>query len=280
MTRLPEGVTPLYPHDPDQLGDFRLLGRIGAGGMGTVFLGLAPDQSRVAVKLVQPEFAFEPRIRARFRREAEYASRVASPYVARPVADGVVDGRPYLVTEYVPGPSVAHRVKWLGPLRDAELIALAVDLARALVDIHAAGLVHRDLKPANLILGYDGIRVIDFGVARALNSSTLTSAGTVLGSAGWMAPEQVTGDPVTPSTDIFAWAGVVTYAATGRYPFGRGHPMAVANRVVHAEPALRGVEWPLFAPVRAAFAKNPRHRPSAAGLVAALSVPVGSAEVR
>jgi serine/threonine protein kinase len=153
-----------------------------------------------------------------------------------------------------------------------------VDVATALVDIHAAGLVHRDLKPANLILGRDGIRVIDFGVARALSSpSTLTSAGTILGSAGWMAPEQITGKPVTTGTDIFAWAGVVTYAATGRYPFGRGNPVAVASRIVHSEPTLRGIDWPLRAPVRAAFAKNAEDRPSAAGLLAALDVPVAAA---
>ena len=257
--------------DPGQVGAYRLVGRLGAGGMGVVYLAVAPDGSLVALKLIRPEYAGDPAFRSRFRREVEAVQRVRGLCIARHL-DAEVDGaRPYLVTEYVDGPSLAEVVAQSGPLPDDRLIGLAVGLLEALIAIHAAGIVHRDLKPANVLLAADAPRVIDFGVAHADDATPMTQAGNVVGSAGWMAPEQATGHSVSPAVDVFAWASIVTFAATGRPPFGEGRPEAVMYRVVHHEPDLGALPFHLTALLRQAFDKSPAARPTPADLLASLT---------
>ncbi|WP_378282630.1 serine/threonine-protein kinase [Actinomadura rugatobispora] len=265
-------VRPLEAGDPRTVGGYSLLGRIGAGGMGTVYLGRRSDSDRrVAVKTIHPHLAVDAAFRDRFRDEAVLAGRVASFCTARVLAHGEEDGRPYIVSEYVGGMSLQHRITAGGPMPDADAHAVAVGVVSALAAIHSAGLVHRDLKPANVMLTLSGCRVIDFGIARSQDTpGTLTSAGTVLGTPGWMAPEVLRGGYATPAADIFTWGCLVAYAGTGRMPFGEGEPAAVALRVMREEPDLDGLPVALLNAVRPALAKDPRDRPTASGLLLAL----------
>lgn len=264
-------VTALLAGDPPRVGPYRLTGRLGAGGMGVVYLAKAQDDRLVALKLVRPEFAGDRAFRDRFRREVEAGQRVRGVCVARQV-DAEVDGpQPYLVTEYVEGPDLAEVVAHSGPLPDDRVVGLAAGLLEALIAIHAAGIVHRDLKPANVLLGVEAPRVIDFGIAHAADATPMTQSGNVVGSAGWMAPEQATGGRITPAVDIFAWASVVVFAATGRPPFGEGRPEAVMYRVVHHRPDLAGVAERVLPLVQRAFAKDPASRPSPADLLRSLT---------
>jgi len=264
-------VTALLAGDPPRVGPYRLTGRLGAGGMGVVYLAKAQDDRLVALKLVRPEFAGDRAFRDRFRREVEAGQRVRGVCVARQV-DAEVDGpQPYLVTEYVEGPDLAEVVAHSGPLPDDRVVGLAAGLLEALIAIHAAGIVHRDLKPANVLLGVEAPRVIDFGIAHAADATPMTQSGNVVGSAGWMAPEQATGGRITPAVDIFAWASVVVFAATGRPPFGEGRPEAVMYRVVHHRPDLAGAAERVLPLVQRAFAKDPASRPSPADLLRSLT---------
>src|SRR6266540_1850142 len=219
---------PAVAGDPAAIGPYRVLGRLGAGGMGTVYLAQSPAGARVAIKIIRPELAGDAAFLDRFRREVAAARRVAGFCTAR-VLDANLDGSaPYLVTEYVDGVRLDLVVERDGPLAASNLEGLAVGVAAACAAIHAAEVVHRDLKPGNVLLSYFGPRVIDFGIARALDdgSASLTRAGTVMGTPAWMAPEQFGSAPVTTAADIFAWGGLVAYAGTGRLAFGRG-PVAV-----------------------------------------------------
>jgi serine/threonine protein kinase len=261
--------TPLRPDDPDRLGRYQLRGRLGAGGMGVVYLGEREDGRQVAIKVIRPEFAADPEHLARFRREAEFAHRVAQGLVAR-VIDADFDGhQPYLVTEYVAGSSLDTWVRENGPLADSNLEAVALGVAAALAAIHKAGLVHRDLKPGNVLLSYFGLRVIDFGIARALDEDTkLTASRVQVGTPAFMAPEQFNGSEATPETDVFAWGGLVIFAATGRLPFGEtGDRNALMYNVVHREPDLSALRPPLRELVASAMVKLPAHRPSALDLM-------------
>ena len=207
--------TALLAGDPASVGPYRLVARLGSGGMGVVYLARAPGGQPVAVKVVQPDHAGDPVFRDRFRREVEAGRRVRSRSVAQPV-DAAVDGPvPYLVTEYVDGPSLAEVVTRTGGLDEVALRGLAAGLLEALVAIHGAGVVHRDLKPSNVLLTAGGPIVIDFGIAHAAGAASLTSTGAVVGSTGWMAPEQAIGEVVAPAVDVFAWASVMTFAAPG-----------------------------------------------------------------
>lgn len=261
-------LSPLTADDPEQVAGYRLTGRLGAGGMGVVYLATGPA-GQVAVKLVRPELADDPGFRARFRREVAAARRVSGACVVNVLAADPEADPPYMVSEYVQGPDLATLVERFGPLDVRRQHALAAGLADALLAIHSVGLVHRDLKPANVLCPPRGLKVIDFGIASATDAASLTRTGLVVGSTGWMAPEQVHGAKVLPLTDVFCWASVVYFAATGRPPFGEGSPAAVLYRVVATEPDLtdRRLEPRLLPLLRAAFAKDPQRRPAAPDLL-------------
>ncbi|MFF5260398.1 protein kinase [Actinomadura viridis] len=282
-----DDVRPLEADDPRAVGGYPLLGRIGAGGMGTVYLARRPDSDgRVAVKTIHPHLAADAAFRERFRDEAVLAGRVASFCTARILAHGEEEGLPYIVSEYVGGMSLQQRIGRGGPLPSAEAHGVAVSVVSALAAIHAAGLVHRDLKPANVMLTLSGCRVIDFGIARAHDgrsddapgarasngtaSSGTASSGTVLGTPGWMAPEVLAGESAGPAADVFTWGCLIAYAGTGRMPFGEGSPAEVARRVMRAEPDLSGLPATLLPAVRAALARRPGDRPTAPDLLLAL----------
>ncbi len=260
--------SPLRPDDPRQVGPYRLTGQLGAGGMGIVYLARTRAGTPVALKLIRPEYAADPTFRARFRREVETAQRVHGVCIARFLDADAEAEQPYLVTEHVDGPSLGEVVAARGPFGGEQLQALAAGLAEGLVSLHRAGVVHRDLKPSNVLLASDAPKIIDFGIAHASDATSMTRTGHVVGSAGWMAPEQATGQRVTPAADVFAWASTLAYAATGRPPFGEGAPTAVVYRVVHQEPDLEGVPEALLPALRAAFAKDPVERPLPADLLA------------
>ncbi|TQS26112.1 glycoside hydrolase family 6 protein [Microbispora sp. KK1-11] len=243
------------------MGPYRLLRRLGEGGMGTVYLGEAPDGTRVAVKLLHHSIAADPDFRRRFRREVEAAKRVAR-FCTAAVLDAEVDGETvYLVTEYVPGPTLKEAVERDGPLRGSSLDGLAVSIATALRAIHAAGIIHRDLKPGNVLLSPIGPKVIDFGIAH-LSDMAGHMSSAVVGTPSFMSPEQFEGGLLTPASDVFAWASTITYAGTGHAPFGHGSLPVVVNRVVNGEPDLTGLDGPLGTLVARALAKNPAERPT------------------
>src|SRR5690348_6670069 len=236
--------------------------------MGRVFLGVSPGGRPVAVKAIRPELAADPEFRARFGREVAAARRVSGVFTAQ-VVDADVDGpMAWMATAYVPGPSLAEAVDMHGPLPEASLLALAAGLAESLNAIHAAGVVHRDLKPSNVLLAEDGPRVIDFGISRAAESTMLTQAGLVVGSPGFMSPEQATGYEVGPPSDVFTLGAVLAFAATGEGPFGTGTTAALLYRVVHGTPSLDGVPATIRPPIERCLAKDPGQRPTAGGLLA------------
>lgn len=268
------GIEPLAPTDPPRVGPYVLLGRLGSGGMGRVYLARSAGGRTVAVKVVHEEHATNREFRARFRREVAAARRVGERFTA-PVLEGDPDApRPWVATGYVPGPSLEQVVREHGPLPTASVHELFDGLTRALRGIHEAGIVHRDLKPSNVLLTIEGPRVIDFGIARALQPSVEslpTSTGMVIGSPGFMAPEQVVGEAVGPSADVFALGCVAMYAATGRLPFGHGapNPHAVMFRIVQSAPDLTAVEDDaLRALIARCLAKSPTDRPTVAALLA------------
>ncbi|WP_407562487.1 bifunctional serine/threonine-protein kinase/ABC transporter substrate-binding protein [Streptomyces sp. 184] len=259
----------LLPSDPAHLGGNRLLGRLGAGGMGVVYLARTRAGAPAAVKVIQPEYAEQPEFRARFRREAASARRVDSPWVV-PVLDADTEAAaPWLATAFVPGPSLAEAVTECGPLPDHGVRVLGKVLARAVAAVHDAGLVHRDLKPGNVLLALDGPRLIDFGIARptAGGETELTADSMVVGTPGFLSPEQARAEQVGQASDVFSLGCVLAYAATGRPPFGTGAADALLYRTVHDEPDLDGIaDEGLRALLVRCLAKEPEARPSAAGL--------------
>ncbi len=261
---------PLGQGDPRQLGPYAILSRIGGGGMGVVYLGQARDRRLVAVKVVRADRTSDPESTARFRREVRAASGVAGFCTAR-VLDADLDApQPYYVTEYVQGPTLQEAIEDGGALTGARLEAFAVGVAEALEAIHAAGVVHRDLKPSNVLLSGDGPKVIDFGIARTVDATTLTQTGKVVGSVNWLAPEQLRTGKASEASDVFAWGGLVTFAGTGHPPFGHGAVGTIANRIMHEEPDLRGLHGRLLEAVRAAMDRDPSRRPTPRTLLRSL----------
>ncbi|MFD0343601.1 bifunctional serine/threonine-protein kinase/ABC transporter substrate-binding protein [Streptomyces sp. NPDC127117] len=256
-------MRPLTPEDPRAIGEYRTLVRLGAGGMGVVYLARSPGGALAAVKVIRAQHAADPGFRARFRRETEAAGRVTGPWVV-PVTGADTEARePWLATAFVPGPSLAEALAAEGLLPAGTVRVLGARLAGALVAVHEAGLVHRDVKPGNVLLALDGPRLIDFGIARHEGATALTATDAVIGTPGYLAPEQASAGPVGPACDIFSLGCVLVHAATGRRPFGHGTAAGVLFRTVHEQPDLDGLPPGLLPLVEACLAKDPADRPTA-----------------
>jgi hypothetical protein len=267
----------LQPGDPQRVGQYLLLGRLGAGGMGQVFLGRSPGGRLVSVKVIRAEMAADAEFRARFVREVAAARKVNGLFTAA-VVDADPEARlPWLVTNFVNGPSLTQAVAEHGALPSASVLALAAGLAEGLGAVHAAGVVHRDLKPSNVLLAADGPRLIDFGISQAADGTVLTSTGVVVGSPGFMSPEQAEGNPVGPASDVFSLGAVLVFAASGEGPFGIGTPGAQLYRVIHATPRLDRLPGQLRPLVERCLAKDPAHRLTAAQFLAELTAACPSA---
>lgn len=253
----------LRPDDPRQVGKYRLLHRLGAGGMGQVYLGISPGRRLVAVKVIHTGFEEHPEFLARFRREV-LANRLVTGAFTAPVVDhDAYASPPWLVTSYVPGPSLRDGVRDAGPLPEGTVVLLAGALAEALASIHEAGLIHRDLKPSNVLLAEDGPRVIDFGIARIEDLTGMTRTKQPLGTYGYIAPEFLTRGESTVASDMFALGGVLVYAATGSNPFGSGSDHVLAYRTVHEQPRLEGIaNTELLGLITGCTAQNPAERPT------------------
>jgi serine/threonine protein kinase len=252
----------LRREDPRVVGSFRLHRRLGAGGMGVVYLGSDKKGQRVALKVIRPDLAEDQEFRSRFAREVSAARRIRGGCTARLVAADLDADRPWFATQYVPGPSLHDKIAAEGPLGAADVAAVGAALSEGLVAVHEAGVVHRDLKPSNILLSPKGPRIIDFGIAWATGASTLTHVGTAVGSPGFLAPEQVRGATVTPATDVFSLGATLAYSSMGDSPFGHGSSEVMLYRVVHEEAQLHGVPDALAPLVRACLAKDPEERPS------------------
>ncbi|MFI6823170.1 protein kinase [Micromonospora sp. NPDC050187] len=267
-------VSPLRSTDPERLGDYLLVGRLGRGGMGVVYLAESDDGSYVAIKLIHPDLATDPEFARRFRGEVERARRVPSFCTAEFLDADLDHDPPYLVVEYIDGPSLDEVIAERGPLRGGALQSLAVGVATALTGIHGAGIIHRDLKPDNVLLAPGSPKVIDFGIARSFEATSQhTRTDVMVGTVAYMAPERFSGEsekPVTAAADVFAWGCVIAFAGTGKTPFHGDSPSATAARILTQPPQLDGLPESLREPVRAALAKDPADRPTAPELLAIL----------
>jgi tetratricopeptide (TPR) repeat protein len=263
-------MEPLAEGDPPRVGPYLLQARLGVGGMGRVFLGRSPAGRAVAVKVVHPELARDPGFRIRFRREVRAAQSVSGAFTAPVVAAGPDDDPPWLATAFIAGPSLSEVIAAAGPLSEEAVWRLAGGLVEALQAVHACGLVHRDLKPGNVLMAADGPRVIDFGIARAMDGTALTAAGMLVGSPVCMAPEQARGELPGTAGDVFSLGGVLAYAATGSAPFAAADPIAMIYRIVHDEPDLGGLGPDLRSLVADCLVKEPASRPSLETLLQAV----------
>jgi Protein kinase domain len=263
-------VQELQAGDPELIGPYRVIRRLGLGGMGQVFLGRSPGGRLLAIKVIRAELAADPEFRARFRREVAAARSVSGVFTASVVDADTEAAVPWLATAYIAGSSLAEAVARYGPWAADAVLALAGGLAEGLLAIHSAGLVHRDLKPSNVLLAEDGPRVIDFGISRALGSNAVTRAGIVIGSPAFMSPEQAEGHQVGPASDVFSLGGVLAFAATGQGPFGTGSGAAMLYRLVHNPPDLDRVPAAARPLIERCLDKDPGRRPSPSDLLAEL----------
>ncbi|MFF9811372.1 protein kinase [Streptomyces coeruleorubidus] len=272
-------MRPLEVDEPTVVGPYRLLGRLGSGGMGRVYLGRSAGGRTVAVKIVHPHFALDEEFRARFRREVDAARRVGGAWTA-PVLDADPDARvPWVATAYAAGPSLSAAVAEGGALPDHTVRVLGAGLAEALAAVHELGLVHRDVKPSNVLLTLDGPLLIDFGIARATDgTASLTSTGVSIGSPGYMSPEQILGKGVTGAADVFSLGAVLAYAATGEPPFPGDSSASLLYKVVHEEPELGGLDGQLRELTAACLTKDPDARPAPAEVARRLA-PDGAARL-
>ncbi|MCQ1580590.1 protein kinase domain-containing protein [Streptomyces parvus] len=264
-------MRPLTSEDPRTVGPYRTLVRLGAGGMGVVYLARSAGGALAAVKVIRAEHAADPGFRARFRREAETAARITGPWVVPVLGADTGAREPWLATAFVPGPSLAQVVAAGGPLPTVTVRALGSRLAEALVAVHEAGLIHRDVKPGNVLLALDGPRLIDFGIARHEGATALTATGAVVGTPGYLAPEQASAGALGPPCDVFSLGCVLVHAATGRGPFGEGGGAGALFRTVHEEPDLTGIPPGLASLIAACLAKDPAARPTASRVRDALA---------
>ncbi|MGH3209580.1 MAG: serine/threonine-protein kinase, partial [Trebonia sp.] len=264
-------MEPLSANDPRMIGEFRLHSRLGAGGMGQVYLGFSPAGRAVAIKVIHSQFAADPEFLRRFSHEVTAARAVGGMYTAPVVDSSVTDTSPWLATAYVPGPPLSAIVTKHGALPEAAVWRLAAGLAEALRAVHAAGVIHRDLKPANVLLADDGPHLIDFGISRPFHGTQLTSAGMVIGTPGYMSPEQAKTGPAGPASDFFSLGCVLAYAATGNPPFGGENPASVLFRIVSAEPDMSTVPPRLRQVIEACLKKDPAQRPEPAQLIAMIN---------
>ncbi|MFD8013535.1 serine/threonine-protein kinase [Streptomyces sp. NPDC059762] len=262
-------ILPALAGDPARVGPYRIVGRLGTGGMGTVYAALDTDGDRLAVKVVHPAQACDEEFRARFRREVALTSRVSGPCLVPVVAADCEAERPWLATPYIPGSTLQQHIAAHGPLRGAVLLALAAGAAAALASVHAAGVIHRDIKPGNVVLSPSGPRLLDFGIAHAFDGTSVTRTGMLTGTPGWISPEQYRTGSVGPESDVFAWGALVAYAGTGRHPFGTGAPDTVAFRVMSQDPDLAGLPEALALLVADAMSKEAGDRPTATCLSSA-----------
>ncbi len=271
-------AAPLEPGDPASLGQYEVVGKLGAGGQGAVYLAKSRTGDYVAIKLLHEQMNTDSSARTRFAREVEAAQKV-SPFCTAQVLDYDLDGRPpYIISEFIDGPPLYDVVIQEGAFHGAALERLAIGTATALAAIHEAGIVHRDFKPNNVLLAADGPRVVDFGIARSVNSeqSSVTATGMVVGTPGYLAPEQLTGEPLTPSVDIFAWGATMVFAATGHSPFEAETLPVIINRILNEEPDLSRLTGTMRELVAAALDKNSRRRPAAHQLLLRLLGQVGA----
>ena len=260
----------IQPGDPVRVGSYRVIGRLGAGGMGQVFLGVSRAGRKVAIKLINPEYASSPAFRERFAREIDAARRVGGFHAAQVVDADPGAELPWMVTAYVEGPTLSEEVRRHGPLPARRVRELGAQLAEGLAAIHAAGLVHRDLKPSNVILAPDGARIIDFGIARPAQATALTTTGMVVGTLEYMSPEQARGDVAGPASDVYSFGAVLAFAVTGATPFG----IQSADLSALADQPLREV-------IAACLIRDPARRPGLAGVLTALGdMPVPDATFR
>ncbi|MFE9634271.1 serine/threonine-protein kinase [Streptomyces sp. NPDC006463] len=268
MDSATEVFEPLRADDPQTVAGYRLAARLGAGGMGRVYLSHTQGGRPVAIKVVRPELAEDPAFRRRFRREVEAARRVRGAYTAE-LIDAEADGMPpWLATLYVPGPSLSQAVARRGPLPVPAVLWLVAGVAEALQAIHGAGVVHRDLKPSNVLLASDGPRVIDFGISLASGTTAATATGTAIGTPQYMAPEQASGGEVTAATDVFALGQTAAFAALGEPLYGDGPSVSVLFRIVHSEPDLSRLPEPLRPLLARCLASDPEERATPAEIVA------------
>lgn len=273
-------MQPLEAGEPLTIGPYRLLGRLGAGGMGRVYLGRSAGGRTVAVKVVHPHFALDEQFRARFRLEVEAARRIGAQWTA-PVLDADPDAPvPWVATGYVAGPPLSGAVTEHGPLPEQSVRTLGAGLAEALAAVHGQGLIHRDVKPSNVLLALDGPRLIDFGIARAIDATaSLTSTGVSVGSPGYMAPEQIRGLGVSGAADIFSLGAVLAYAATGVAPFLGDSSAVLLYKVVHEEPELGEIDGELREVIAGCLAKDPARRPTPTELARRLAPGGAAAQV-
>ncbi|MFD8079159.1 serine/threonine-protein kinase [Streptomyces sp. NPDC059718] len=260
-------IQPAQSGDPSRIGVYRIIGRLGSGGMGTVYAALTNSGERLALKVVHAAQAGDPEFRARFRREVALSRRVQGPCLVSLLDADTEAGKPWLATAYVPGPTLSEYVTAHGRLTGARLYAFAAGTAAALMAVHGFGVVHRDIKPGNVILAPDGPRVLDFGIAHTLDGTAVTRTGVMTGTPGWISPEHYRTGVAGPEGDVFAWGALIAYAASGRLPFGSGSPDVVAFRVLSEDPNLGDIPDVLRPLVGRALAKDPAERPSAATLV-------------